>query len=57
MQRKYESKVKLCYMGTDCFMYEIETEDFYKDITKDVETGFDKSGYSKDDNGLATNAK
>lgn len=44
-------------MGTDCFMYETETEDFYKDITKDVETGFDKSGYSKDDNGLATNAK
>ena len=52
MQPKYESKVKLCYMDTDCFVYEIETEDFYKDIAKDVETRFDIIGYSKDDNGL-----
>lgn len=31
-------------------MEEKETEDFYKDIAKDVETRFDTSGYSKDDN-------
>ena len=27
-----------------------ETEDFYRDIAKDVEKMFDTSGYSKDDN-------
>ena len=28
MKPKYGSKVKLCYMDTDSFVYEIETEDF-----------------------------
>ena len=37
-------------MDTDNFVYEIETEDFYKDISKDVKKRFDTSGYSKDDN-------
>ena len=37
-------------MDTDSFVYEIETEDFYRDIAKDAETKFDISGYSKDDN-------
>ena len=32
------------------FVYEIETEDFYRDIAKDVEKRFDTSGYSKDEN-------
>ena len=50
MRPKYGSKVKLCYMDTDSFVYEIETEDFYRDIAKDVEKRFDTSGYSKDDN-------
>ena len=49
MQSKYGSEIKLCYMDTDSFVYEIETEDFYRDIAKDVETKFDTSGYSKDD--------
>ena len=50
MRPKYGSKVNLCYMDTDGFFYEIETEDFYRDIAKDVEKRFDTSGYSKDDN-------
>ena len=37
-------------MDTDSLVYEIEAEDFYRDITKDVEKRFDTSGYSKDDN-------
>ena len=37
-------------MDTDSFIYEIETEDFYKDMAKGVEKRFDTSGYSKDDN-------
>ena len=50
MKPKYGSKVQLCYMDTDSFVYEIETEDFYRDIAEDVETRFDTSGYSKEDN-------
>ena len=50
MRPKYGSKVKLCCMDTDSFVYEIETEDFYRDIAKDVKKRFDTSGYSKDDN-------
>ena len=48
MRRKYGSKVNLCYMDTDSFVYEIETEDFYRDIAKDVKKRFGTSGYSKD---------
>ena len=52
MRPKYGSKVKLCYMDTDSFVYEIETKDFYRDIAKDVKKSFDTSGYSKDDTRL-----
>ena len=46
MKRKYnESDLKLLYMDTDWLVYDIKTEDFYKDIAKDVETRFDTSGY------------
>ena len=31
-------------------LYDIEAEDFYRYITKDVKKRFDTSGYSKDDN-------
>ena len=41
MRPKYGSKVKLCYMDTGSFVYEIETEDFYRDIANDVEKRFD----------------
>ena len=50
MRPKYGSKVKLYYMDTDNFVYEIETEDFYRDIAKDVEKRFDTNKYSKDGN-------
>ena len=40
----------MCYMDTDSFVYEIEAEDFYKGIAKDVKKRLDTSGYSKDDN-------
>ena len=50
MQPTYGSKIKLCYMDTDSFLCETKTEDFYRDIEKDVETKFDRNGYSKDDN-------
>ena len=40
---KYGEKAKLLFTDTDSFMYEIETEDFYKDISKDVWDRFDTS--------------
>ena len=42
-------KLKLCYMDMDSLVYDIKTEDFYEDITSDVEARFDTSGYSKTD--------
>ena len=45
MLPKYGDRLKLCYMDTDTFVYDIKTEDFYKDIAEDVETRFDTSGY------------
>ena len=42
MKKKYkESDLKLLYMDTDSLVYNIKTEDFYKDIAEDVETRFD----------------
>ena len=34
---KYQDKAKLCYSDADSFITHIKTEDFYKDITGDVE--------------------
>ena len=42
---KYGTKAKLLFTDTDSLMYEIETEDFYKDISKDVKDRFDTSDY------------
>ena len=46
MKRKYDEKsLKLLYMDTDSLVYDIKTEDFYKDIVENVETRFYTSGY------------
>ena len=42
---KYGAKAKLLFTDTDSLMYEIETEDFYKDISEDVKDRFDTSDY------------
>ena len=44
---KYGSKAKLLSTDTDSFLYEIQTEDFYKDIAGDVWDRFDTSEYQK----------
>ena len=47
MKRKYaDDKLTLCNMDTDSLIYDIETDDFYKDIADDVEDRFDTSGYN-----------
>ena len=40
MRPKYGSKVSLCYIETDSFVYEVEAEDLYRDIAKDVKKRF-----------------
>ena len=41
-------KAKLLFTDTDSLMYEIQTEDFYKDISADVNRRFDTSDYLPD---------
>jgi len=43
IKQKYEDKAKLLFTDTDSLAYEIQTEDFYKDINRDVERQFDTS--------------
>ena len=45
MKPKYNDKVKLCYMDTDSFIMNIKTNEFYKDISNDVENRFETSNY------------
>ena len=45
MKPKYNDNVKLCYMDTDSFIMNIKTNDFYKNISNDVENRFDTSNY------------
>ena len=45
MKPKYNDNVKLCYMDTDSFVMHIKTNDFYKDISDDVDNRFDTSNY------------
>ena len=35
-------------MDTDSLIYDIQTDDFYKDVANDVESKFDNSGYVPD---------
>ena len=44
---KYGEKAKLLMTDTDSLVYDIETEDFYKDISPDVREMFDTSNYPK----------
>ena len=48
IKKKYGDKAKLLLTDTDSLMYEIQTEDFYKDIKGDVKNRFDTSGYPPD---------
>ena len=45
MKPKYNDKVRLCYMDMDSFVMHIKTNDFYKDISDDVDNRFDTSNY------------
>ena len=45
--KKYGQKQKLLFTDSDSLAYEIKTEDFYQDISSDVEEKFDTSNYAK----------
>ena len=45
-EEKYPEGLTLCYMDTDSLIYDIKTDDFYKDIADDVKDRFDMSGYN-----------
>ena len=44
---KYGKKEKRLFKDTDSVCYEIETEDFFQDISNDVEAKFDTSNFEK----------
>ena len=46
---KYGDRAKLCYTDTDSFIIHIITEDFFADISDDVERWFDTSNYDEND--------
>ena len=46
---KYGDRAKLCYTDTDSFIINIITEDFFENISNDVEKWFDTSNYNKKD--------
>ena len=45
IRKKYNNKAELLFTDTDSLMYLIQTEDFYRDIKKDVKKKFDTSDY------------
>ena len=45
IQKKYKDRAELLFTDTDSLMYQIYTDDFYKDISHDIETKFDTSDY------------
>ena len=49
IEPKYGDKAKLYYTDTDSFTINIKTEDFFEDISNDVERWFDTSNYDKND--------
>ena len=42
---KYDNEVQLSYIDTNYFIINIKTNDFYQDISKDVEEWFRTSNY------------
>ena len=47
IRKMYSDRAKLLMTDTDSLIYEIKTEDFYKDIANDVVSKFDTSEFDK----------
>ena len=48
-KQKYGDRVKLCYADTDRFIIYIKTEDFFQDISNDVEKYSHTSNFDKNE--------
>ena len=46
----YGDKIRLCYTDTDSFIMHIKTDDFYKDVSADIDKCFDASNFNKNNN-------
>ena len=56
--KEHKDKAELLFTDTDSLMYQIYTDDFYKDISFDIETKFDTSDYpSNHPSGILTGVK
>ena len=47
IKQKYNERAKLLFTDTDSLAYEIQTSDFYRDISSDVEAMFDTSNFEQ----------
>ena len=54
---KYGDRAKLCYTDTDSFIIYIKTEDFFQDISNDVEKYFHTSNFDKNETKTSSNRK
>ena len=45
IKKKYEHKAELMFTDTDSLLYQIHTDDFYRDISNDILEKFDTSDY------------
>ena len=45
LKPKYGKNIKLCYIDTGSFVIRIKTDNFYKDISNDIDKWFDTSNY------------
>ena len=52
---KYGDRAKLCYTDTDSFIIYIRTEDFFEDISSDVEKWYDAFNYDKNEKKTSSN--
>ena len=45
IKKKYKHRAELMFTDTDSLLYQIHTDDYYKDISYDIKTKFDTSDY------------
>ena len=55
IKKKYKNKAELMFTDTDSLLYQIHTDDFYRDISYDILEKFDTSDYPPDhESGILT---
>lgn len=57
IREKYGNKAELLFTDNDSLVYEIETEDFYNEVLKDVRERFDTSDYPEKQIGYQIRSK